>query len=305
MQFSVIIPVYNRSEIIGEAITSVLGQSVEDFEVIVVDDGSTDGTAKTVREQYGSEVRLIQQENKGPGAARNRGIDAAQGEYVTFLDSDDLWFPWTLSVFERAIRQNDPVSFIAGTHEEAKSRNNGPPRPETGLDDYEDQWWPDYYTAAEDRPLWIGTPAVAIRNDALRSVGQFTTAGANAEDSDLWMRLGTVPGFVRVHQPPVFAYRRGEDSQVRDLRKTFRGIKKMIEKERQGEYPGGDSREIQRHKILTRHTRAASLTLARAGHFEQARFLYKNTFWWNCCLRRLKYLVGAPLFGLTELARSS
>lgn len=305
MRFSVIIPVYNRAGTVCDAIDSVFDQSLEDFEVIVVDDGSTDETAKTVKEQYGSEVQLIRQENKGPGAARNRGIEAARGEYVTFLDSDDVWFPWTLAVFGRAIRRNKPVSFVAGTHEEATSRKSRRPQLETGLDDYEDQWWPDYYTAAENRPLWIGMPAVAIRLDVLRSVGRFPTARTNAEDSELWMRLGTASGFVRVREPSVFAYRRGQDSQVRDLHKTFRGLKKMIERERQGEYPGGDSRRIQRYKVLTRHTRAASLSLARAGHFEQACFLYKKTIWWNWRLRRLKYLVGAPLVGFAELARSS
>lgn len=304
MRFSVIIPVYNRAEIVGEAIRSVLDQSVEDFEVIVVDDGSTDGTAEVVREQYGSEVRLLRQENKGPGAARNRGIEAARGDFVTFLDSDDVWFPWTLSVFDRAIRRNDQVSFVAGTHEDVESRKDVCTHLETDLDDYGDQWWPNYYTAAEERPLWIGTPAVAIRLDVLRSVGRFTTARTNAEDSDLWMRLGTASGFVRVRKPPVFTYRRGEDSQVQDLRKTFRGIRKMIERERRGEYPGGSARRNQRRKVLTRHTRAASVTLARAGHFEQARFLYGKTFWWNWNLRRLKYLASAPLVGLLGLARS-
>jgi glycosyltransferase involved in cell wall biosynthesis len=294
MRFSVVIPVYNRSEIVGEAIASVLNQSVADFEVIVVDDGSTDGTAEMIRKRYGSEVRLLQQENKGPGAARNRGIEAARGEYVTFLDSDDVWFPWTLSVFDRAIRRHEQVSFVGGTHETAESRKEGYTNLGTGLDDYRDQWWPDYYTAAEGRPLWIGTPAVAIRRKALRSVGNFTTARTNAEDSDLWMRLGTTPGFVRVHQPPVFAYRRGGDSQVQDLRKTFRGIKRMIESERRGDYPGGRARSNQRRKLLTRHTRAASLTLARAGHVKQARFLYECTIQWNWNLHRFKYLLGAP-----------
>lgn len=301
MRFSVVIPVYNRSEVVGEAIDSVLHQSIEDFEVIVVDDGSTDATAEVVRRQYGSDVRLIRQENRGPGAARNRGIKAASGEYVTFLDSDDLWFPWTLSVFDRAIQQHREVSFVAGRHVETQSGRDGHPRLETGRQDYEDKYWPDYYAAAADSPLWIGTPSVAIRREVLRSVGRFMSANTNAEDSDLWMRLGTAPGFVRVVDPPVFAYRRGADSEVQDLQKTFGGIKKMVENEHRGDYPGGDERKEQRRKILTRHTRAASVSLARSGYLHEARHLYTRTLWWNWELRRFKYLAAAPLIGIVGL----
>ena len=96
---SVIIPTYNRAHLVGEAIESVLNQDIEDcsLEIIVVDDGSVDDT-RTVVAQFGQDVRYVYQENQGVGAARNRGLEEASGEWLAFLDSDDLWLPDKLSL---------------------------------------------------------------------------------------------------------------------------------------------------------------------------------------------------------------
>src|SRR5215510_13897684 len=96
--FSIIIPTYNRLPYLKKTLDSIWEQSFTDFEVIVVDDGSTDGTADYLRELGGS-VELLRQENRGPGAARNLGVMHARGEYIAFLDSDDLWFPWPLKTY--------------------------------------------------------------------------------------------------------------------------------------------------------------------------------------------------------------
>ncbi|MBE0535418.1 MAG: glycosyltransferase family 2 protein [Phycisphaerae bacterium] len=88
---SIIIPLYNKAGFVGRALKSVFSQSFQDYEVIVVDDGSTDSGAEIVRSCKDKRVRLIQQANAGPGAARNRGIRASRYNYVTFLDADDEW----------------------------------------------------------------------------------------------------------------------------------------------------------------------------------------------------------------------
>lgn len=97
---SVIIPTFNRRDLLARAVDSALAQTHCDLEVVVVDDGSTDGTADMLQGRYGAEKRLkiIRQENQGVCVARNRALDAAQGQFIAFLDSDDIWRPWKLEV---------------------------------------------------------------------------------------------------------------------------------------------------------------------------------------------------------------
>src|SRR5258707_1636701 len=89
---SAIVATYNRADVVSQAIESILGQTYENLEVIIVDDGSTDGTVE-VLERFGSRLRILRQQNAGPSAARNRGIAAARGEIISLLDSDDVWLP--------------------------------------------------------------------------------------------------------------------------------------------------------------------------------------------------------------------
>lgn len=111
---SVVIPLYNKGPYIARALNSVLAQTFQDFEVIVVDDGSTDEGAEIVRGFDDPRIRLIQQENRGVSAARNRGIEAARAELVAFLDADDEWLPGFLETIMR-LRRLYPEAGLYGT----------------------------------------------------------------------------------------------------------------------------------------------------------------------------------------------
>src|SRR5437868_2651965 len=111
MQFSVIIPTFNRARLLKQAIDSVRTQTCRDYEIIVVDDGSTDGTVDYLA-SLGDHVRIRRQANRGPGAARNLGAQEARGQYLAFLDSDDVWFPWTLASFREVIARYDRPSLV-------------------------------------------------------------------------------------------------------------------------------------------------------------------------------------------------
>ena len=112
MKVSVIIPLYNREATIGQALRSVLEQSVPPNEVIVVDDGSVDGSADVVRALNDPRVRYFHQANAGAGAARNRGLDVAQGDWVALLDSDDWWLPKRLASAAAAVAADDRIDFL-------------------------------------------------------------------------------------------------------------------------------------------------------------------------------------------------
>ena len=112
-QVSVIVPAYNGERYLDEALRSAVGQSLPPSEVIVVDDGSTDGSAE-IAERFGDPVRCIRQENTGVAGARNRGLSAATGEFVAFLDHDDVWPPEKLEIQVAALRSNPDVGIVSG-----------------------------------------------------------------------------------------------------------------------------------------------------------------------------------------------
>jgi len=105
--FSVVIPVYNRAALLGEALRSVLAQSEQDFEIVVVDDGSLDNPSRAVKELTDPRTVFVRQENRGGGAARNTGIDKARGRFIAFLDSDDRFLPHHLAAM-RKLLENAP-----------------------------------------------------------------------------------------------------------------------------------------------------------------------------------------------------
>lgn len=117
--FTVVIPTYNRAALIKSTLDSVLAQDCDDFEVIIVDDGSTDDTGQVVRKNYASDerVRYIRQVNSERGAARNRGLIEARGQYVVFFDSDDLMHTNHLSTLAAIARQRPEINFLATKYE--------------------------------------------------------------------------------------------------------------------------------------------------------------------------------------------
>ncbi len=189
IQISVIIPTFNRAQSVGEAISSVEKQTRKADEIIVVDDGSDDGTPEILR-HFDGRIRLIRQANQGVSAARNAGIQAASGEWIAFLDSDDLWYPNRLAVLERDIRQT-----LAGVHV-ANVQFEGPGY-SRDLFDLRGLTFPsggallvnDAITIALAYPSTIAT---AVRRSWLVENGGFDTSMSIHEDTHLFFRLSQV-----------------------------------------------------------------------------------------------------------------
>jgi glycosyltransferase involved in cell wall biosynthesis len=196
---TVVMPCYNGERFVAEAIESVLAQTYADIELIVVDDGSTDGSLTVVR-GYGDKVRCLTQANQGPSAARNHGIFSATGEYVAFLDADDYWEPRFVEVMVAALRQSNATLAYCGWQNVYMEGSSPPPfiPPE-----YENQ--NKRITLLSNASLWP-IHAMLTPRDALLDIGAFDVNLPACEDYDLWLKLTFTKPIVRV--PEVFAYYR-------------------------------------------------------------------------------------------------
>ena len=182
MMISVIIPTFNRSGYLIEALQSVLGQKHVDLELIVVDDGSSDDTAKRLQ-PFLSTVRVQHQPHSGVSAARNAGIGMARGEWIAFLDSDDLWMPEKLSRQLDYLGRN-PGLLICQT-EEIWLRNGERLNPRK----YHKKPSGYCFPLLLERCL-VSPSAVLMHRTLLDAVGVFDESLPACEDYDLWLRVG-------------------------------------------------------------------------------------------------------------------
>jgi glycosyltransferase involved in cell wall biosynthesis len=181
---SVVIPCYNQARFLGEAIQSVLRQGYNDLEIIVVDDGSRDGTEE-VASGYAKEdsrVRLVRQENKGLAAARNRGLAEAEGEYIVFLDSDDRLVSEALEVGVRELEAHPGCAFVSGICRKITADGSIVP----GWEQFRVRGDP-YLELLRSCPVYV--PAVMYRRSVFDAVGGFDTSYKAAEDYDLYYRI--------------------------------------------------------------------------------------------------------------------
>lgn len=289
-RFSVIIPTRNRCELLKQTLASVWAQTFGDFEVVVIDDESSDQTTEYLR-TLGDRVRTLRIRAAGPGAARNAGARVSTGDYLAFLDSDDLWLPWTLAVFADVITRYSHPAFLCASFRQFADVTELDTAVAASLlaDSY-----PNYY-ATWPRQLSIGAGMIAVRRSEFEGVGGFTDAAVNLEDHDLTLRLGTAPGFVQVVEPLTLGWRRHGHNVTRDLAKSVEGCQLLVASERAGRYPGGEALAQTRRGLITTHARAVSVECVQARRLRDAARIYLSTAGWHVSLRRWKYLFALPL----------
>lgn len=277
-----------------EALDSVFAQEFTDYEVIVVDDGSTEDLSAII-ETYGDRLTFVRQVNSGPGVARNTGVSHAKGEYIAFLDSDDMWFPWTLSVIADVIHDAEKPSLILGSGTWFSDENELRGIIKTSIT-Y--QAFSDFLAAS--RVLsWLGSGALVVRSDQFHASQGFVPDLRVAEDLDLFLRLGEASGFVLLEQPTTFGYRQHPANSIHNIEQTLKGAFHLIHCERNGLYPGGKGRLAERLMILGRIMRPPSLAAVKSGRFRDAWRIYRQTFLWHCRLGRVKYLLSFPCIAVT------
>ena len=184
MSISVIVPVFNRQALVVDAVQSVLQQTCQPLELILVDDGSTDGSLQAMQQLQSQHavIRVLEQNHAGVSAARNTGIQHAQGEWIAFLDSDDMWLPEKLEK-QVELLQNNPRLKVVHT-DETWIRNGQP------VKQLKHHAKPEGDIYLQCLPLCCVSPsAILMHREVLRQAGDFDEKLPACEDYDLWLRI--------------------------------------------------------------------------------------------------------------------
>ena len=207
MRFSVVIPLYNKAPYVAKAIGSVLSQTFKDYELVVVDDGSKDGSAAIASQtiEGRSHCRLIRQENAGVSVARNNGVAATQGDYLCFLDADDWWEPTFLEEMDRLIAEF-PDAGIYGTNYTIVNETRHKTRVASiGVDSSFEKGYINYcqvYAKTMYMPLWTG--AVCVPRRVFDEMQGFPKGIKLGEDFLLWVRIALKYKVVFLNKPLSF-----------------------------------------------------------------------------------------------------
>jgi glycosyltransferase involved in cell wall biosynthesis len=193
---AVVLPVYNHERYLQQALDSIYCQDYTDYQIVAVNDGSSDSSLKILNENH-ARITLIEAGHRGAAAARNTAIRAVDCEFVAFMDADDVWTPERLrESLERF--QSSRVDLIAS----ALSFIDGNGRALPGIWACPPEGNNDYWGALLERN-WIGTPSVTVRRKILDQVGGFDKSFTHAEDYDLWLRVGQNHAIDYIHTPLV------------------------------------------------------------------------------------------------------
>ena len=189
MKFSIVIPLYNKQDCIRQALDCVFNQSFQDFEVIVVDDGSTDSGAEIVREYKDERLRLISQKNSGVSSARNAGIAAARNSWIAFLDADDIWTHLHLETLAKLHEKFPQAEMLCTNYEKISSNENYTDKLEHIEQKVNCYIVNNLYVRLlkDQHIIWSST--AAIKKQCFEKAGGFDTKLIKGEDLDCWFRL--------------------------------------------------------------------------------------------------------------------
>jgi glycosyltransferase involved in cell wall biosynthesis len=264
-EVSIIIPTYNRAKSLGAAIQSILDQTYQDFEVIIVDDCSSDNTEAVVRGFQDQRISYVRHsENRGSGCARNTGIKRAKGHFIAFQDSDDIWLP------SKLMKQIEAMSKASN---EVGVVYTGYIRIESGVEKYNPPSCVDEKQGNIYGQLlkgnFVGTAMVLVRKDCFEEVGLFDEEIYNyGEDWELWLRVAKRYLFILIDEPLVLSPI-GNDSNVKNLTAKTAALERIL-----ALHEVGFNRDP---KSYARHLYSTGADYCRIGRMKDGRRLFARS----------------------------
>lgn len=235
LRFSIVIACFNQEGFVKAAVESALSQEYASKEVIVVDDGSRDGTADVLNTFSASIIPARLRKNRGADAARNYGASLARGEYLVFLDGDDVLMPWTLQVYDRLIAAERP-KIILGRR--LKFQGEVPRAASEGLPSKID--FVDYeHWLQKDRMVSFGASSFVVHSQTFWDAGGWSPGVFHLDMTDLLLKLGLSGKVVVILAPDTVWYRIHSTNVTHSVAQILRCARVLLKKERAGEYPGG------------------------------------------------------------------
>ena len=247
-RFSVLIPTYNRRQLLAQAIDSVLAQTFPDYEIIVIDDGSIDGTV-TMLQSYGSHIRVLSQENRGGQVARSQGAAIAAGDYLVLLDDDDVLYPDALAIYDRIIRAEEAPPLIVGAMSYFRDGETPTANP-AGDEGIMFLRFRDYLS--KDVGFGKSNSRIVVKRSMAEATGALRAVPPPfpCDDINLLLLMGTKGPFVFIQRPYTVAYREHDSNTLKRVDYIVEGCLKLARFERHGKYPGGRSRRFNRYACI-------------------------------------------------------
>lgn len=227
---SILVPSYNAAHFLPLSLESALSQSYQDFEIIVIDDGSSDNTKEVVQgyiDQYPHKIRYFFQENQGLPSARNKGIELSQGEYLALLDADDQWLPCRLDEEVKILDRDSLVGIVHGNITNIDINNNVINTPRRDVRFLSGSIFDHIFLRDAD----ISCPTVLLRRSCCDAVGTFDVklTGLGCEDRDLWLRISRKYKIVYIDKVLSY-YRVSAQSMSRNMKKMLEARLYVIDK---------------------------------------------------------------------------
>ncbi|MBA3987025.1 MAG: glycosyltransferase family 2 protein [Flavobacteriales bacterium] len=188
-KFSVILPLYNKENYIGDTLKSVLEQTETDFEIIIVNDGSTDSSKQIINSFTDRRIKYFSKDNGGASSARNFGMEKASGEFIAFLDADDYWYPHHLKKMAKLITLNPNYQVFASATNVETEKNTYPSQYSIKNFKNTETYILNYFNASLQASI-LNSSNIVIKKEVVKNIGLFDTKYRSGEDTDYWIRIG-------------------------------------------------------------------------------------------------------------------